>query len=121
MNQAVQRISVVDDSDSLRRTFRLLLEHAGYVVSDYASGREFLDCGQSHRADCILLDLEMPRATGPDVLRALNKANCTTPVIVVTGADADVLLASVETDNVAAILKKPIGPDLLLAAVADAV
>jgi AmiR/NasT family two-component response regulator len=44
-----------------------------------------------------------------------------TPVIIViTGTDNPALLAGADRDIVTAILKKPIGPDALLAAVAEA-
>lgn len=120
LNQSIHVISVIDDSDGIRRTFRMVLEHAGYSVTDYASGQEFLDNGLARQADCILLDLEMPSPNGIEILDALQDTTCATPVIVVTGTDNSALLADADRDIVKAILKKPIGPDALLAAVAAA-
>ncbi|MEE8577603.1 MAG: response regulator [candidate division Zixibacteria bacterium] len=110
-------ISVVDDSDGIRRSFRTVLEHAGYSVKDYASGQEFLDSDLARQADCILLDLEMPDPNGIEVLDALQDTARATPVIVVTGTDNPALLADADRDIVTTILNKPIGPDVLLAAV----
>ena len=120
MNQCTHTISVVDDSDIIRRTFRLLLKHAGYCVAEFASGKEFLNSDLEEPADCILLDLEMPGPNGVEVLDALQNSDCETPVIVVTGTDNTALLAGADRDNVAAVLKKPISADALLAAVAEA-
>lgn len=120
MNQCTHTISVVDDSDIIRRTFRLLLKHAGYCTAEFASGKEFLNSGLEEPADCILLDLEMPGPNGIEVLDALQNIACETPVIVVTGTDDAALLAGADRDNVATILKKPVSPDVLLAAVSEA-
>ena len=120
MNDKIHRISVVDDSDIILRTFRVMLEHAGYQVAEFASGKEFLNSGLESLADCILLDLEMPKPNGIDVLNAMDELDCKMPVIVVTGTDDAALLAAAERDIVSTILKKPIGPDALLAAVAGA-
>lgn len=117
LNRCSHSISVVDDSDGIRRSFRMLLEHAGYSVTEYVSGREFLDNGLARQADCILLDLEMPSPNGIEVLNALQDIASATPVLVVTGTDNTSLLADADRDIVAAILKKPIGPNALLAAV----
>jgi len=47
-------------------------------------------------------------------------SDCETPVIVVTGTGDTALLAGADRDNVATILKKPVSPDVLLAAVSEA-
>lgn len=96
----------------------MVLEHAGYSVTEYVSGQEFLDSGLARQDDCILLDVEMPSPNGIEVLGALQDIGRATPVLVVTGTDNIALLAAAKRDIVAAILKKPIGPDALLAAVA---
>jgi len=120
LNLSTYNISVVDDSEGVRRSFGMVLEHAGYSVTDYASGQEFLDGGLARRTDCILLDLEMPSPNGVEVLDALQNIARATPVIVITGTDNSALLAAADRDIVTAILKKPTGPDVLLAAVAEA-
>jgi len=114
------RISVVDDSEIILRTFRVMLEHAGYQITEFVSGKEFLNSGFESLVDCILLDLEMPKPNGIDILNAMDELDCKMPVIVVTGTNDAALLAGADRDFVTAVLKKPIGPDALLAAVAGA-
>ena len=121
MNQCTRTISVVDDSDIIRRTFRLLLEHAGYCVTEFASGKEFLNSGLEEPSDCILLDLEMPGSNGIEVLDAMQDLGCKMPVVlVVTGTNNTALLSDADREFVTAILKKPVGSGALLAAVAGA-
>jgi FixJ family two-component response regulator len=116
----MQTICIVDDSDSIRQSFRTALEHAGYDITESASGRDFLESGLAAQVDCILLDLEMPHLNGIEVLDELRNSACATPVIVVTGTGDAALLAAAERTAVTAVLKKPISPDALLSAVNDA-
>lgn len=120
MKQCAHSISIVDDSDIIRRTYRLLLNHAGYCVTEFVSGKEFLNSGLEEPADCILLDLEMLGTNGIDILDTMEGVACNTPVIVVSGTDNEALLASADRDFVTTILKKPVGPNELLAAVTGA-
>ena len=62
----------------------------------------------------------MPKPNGIDILNAMDELDCKMPVIVVTGTNDAALLAGADRDFVTAVLKKPIGPDALLAAVAGA-
>lgn len=121
LTQSTRRIAIVDDCDAIRRAFRAVLKHAGLDVALYASGREFLNNGLSQKTDCILLDLEMPDINGIEVLAALQISNCTTPVLIISGTQNPALLEAARQNNISAVLKKPIGEDALLAAVAQAV
>jgi FixJ family two-component response regulator len=121
MNKVIFRVSVVDDSDIVRHAFSATLEHAGYCVTEFASGKEFLASDSAQQSDCILLDLDMPGQNGIDILDAMQDLGWKTPVIIViTGTANPALLAGADRDIVTTILKKPIGPDALLAALAEA-
>jgi FixJ family two-component response regulator len=120
LNQPTSRITIVDDNDGVRRSFEMVLRHADYRVSVFASSQKFLDSGLAEAPDCVILDLEMPTPNGAEVLDQLQNLACTTPVVVVTGTSDAALLRAAERDIVIAILKKPIGPDELLASVAKA-
>jgi FixJ family two-component response regulator len=120
LNQPTSRITIVDDNDGVRRSFEMVLRHADYRVSVFASSQKFLDSGLAEAPDCVILDLEMPTPNGVEVLDQLQNLACTTPVVVVTGTSDAALLRAAERDIVIAILKKPIGPDELLASVAKA-
>lgn len=63
-------ILVVDDNRSDRDLLRMILERAGYVVTEASSGQEALDAIVNTRFDLIVLDLSMPDMDGLEVLRA---------------------------------------------------
>lgn len=81
------RIAVVDDDPFVLRGLRRLLRSAGFEVDTYASGAAFLNAGGDDEADCVVLDLHMPQATGFEVQAQLVKRGRSTPVIVITGGD----------------------------------
>ena len=66
------RILVVDDELEIRRVLRLLLESAGYQVSEAKSGYEAIDIIKEDRGfDLCIMDVMMPGINGVDATRAI--------------------------------------------------
>lgn len=81
---------VIDDQDSIRRSERLLLEHAGFEVltaSDGLEGVKKFD-QYSDQIDVVLMDKQMPRMDGYKACSAIKAIDPKTPVVLVT-AEAD--------------------------------
>ena len=64
------RILVAEDERDLNRLICRTLERAGYSVDTCFDGEAALDCLLG-RADCLLLDIMMPKKNGHEVLRAV--------------------------------------------------
>jgi CheY-like chemotaxis protein len=63
---------IVDDNEAIRDTIRVLLEGAGYTVSEASTGKEALVLlRESSEPYVVLLDDRMPELSGEDVLRAI--------------------------------------------------
>jgi DNA-binding response OmpR family regulator len=80
------KVLLVDDSKFLRTANERALSRAGFEVSTAADGEEGLKVANDKLPDIILLDMMLPKLSGPEVLKAL-KANPATqdiPVIVLT-------------------------------------
>jgi CheY-like chemotaxis protein len=79
-------ILLVDDSRLLRVTNHRALIRAGYDVIDAEDGQRGLELAQERLPDLILLDMMLPRVSGPEVLRTLKKDPRTKsiPVIVLS-------------------------------------
>ena len=76
-------VHIVDDDETIRGTVSYLLTNLGFSTQVYNGGTEFLrDCAMQR--GCILLDLNMPRMSGFEVLRALARQGCVLPVIVMS-------------------------------------
>lgn len=81
------KILLVEDSKFLRLATERALTRAGYAVSSAADGEEALRMAGERLPDLILLDMLLPKLSGPDVLLALKKDSLTKaiPVVVMTG------------------------------------
>ena len=80
------KVLLVDDSKFFRMASELALTKAGFEVSTAANGEEALQVANDKAPDIILLDMMLPKISGPEVLRALkaNPATMDIPVIVLT-------------------------------------
>ena len=80
------KVLLVEDSKFLRRANECALCKAGFEVSTAADGEEALRVANDQLPDIILLDMMLPKISGPDVLKALkaNPATMDIPVIVLT-------------------------------------
>jgi DNA-binding NarL/FixJ family response regulator len=88
----VIRVALADDQTLVRKGIRSLLELTAdiRVVVEANDGEEAIALLSSTAVDVALLDVRMPRATGLDVLEALNKrAGGGPPCILLTTFDDD--------------------------------
>jgi CheY-like chemotaxis protein len=80
------KVLLVEDSKFLRMATEHTLSKAGYLVSTASDGEEALQVANDKLPDIILLDMMLPKISGPNVLKALkeNPATMHIPVIVLT-------------------------------------
>jgi CheY-like chemotaxis protein len=77
------KILLVDDSKFLRMATERALTRAGYEVSTAEDGLSVLERAKREKFDLILLDMLLPKMTGPEVLKALKKDAQTAGIAVV--------------------------------------
>jgi len=111
-------VLVVEDHPTLRQAILLVLRDAGMVVEEAANGDVALVALRRERPDAILLDMNIPGASGPEVLTAIraDPATAGIPVIVMTatgdeGRSAAMALGAVD------YLTKPFSSHALLRSV----
>src|SRR3989304_9067768 len=78
------RVVIVDDGAASRRLLEVRLRALDCEVATAADGREALAAIQQEPPALVLLDLEMPRMPGMELLRALRREGSDVPVIVIT-------------------------------------
>ena len=81
------KVLLVEDSKFLRLATERALARAGYEMSSAGDGEEALRTAREKLPDLILLDMLLPKLSGPEVLIALKKDPLTKaiPVVVMTG------------------------------------
>jgi len=83
-------VLVIDDNPDLLDMVDAVLSDAGFLVAKTVSGEEGLDVARTMRPNLILLDLNMPKMDGWEVLKLL-KTDASTK-------DIPVAIFSVRTD-----------------------
>jgi len=113
----VKRIVIVDDDDDVRELLLRTLPTDGFEILEARDGREALALVEREAPDLLLLDWNMPNATGGDVLAELARQKHRVPVIVLTADDDPKRREIAEAHGVAAFLAKPFSPIELLRAI----
>lgn len=111
------KIEVVDDDLELRHLIAFALREAGYLIVEAGDGEEAMKVFEHERPDLIILDVNMPKADGFEVLRKIRESGARTPVMMLT-------VRAAEEDQVRGLdlgaddyLPKPFSPRTLLARV----
>jgi CheY-like chemotaxis protein len=86
VDQPLMKVLIVEDSRFLRLATERALVRAGHVVITASDGEEGLRRAQESKPDLMVLDMLLPKLSGPDVLRALRQDPTTAsiPVMVLT-------------------------------------
>jgi two-component system, cell cycle response regulator DivK len=80
------KILLVEDSKPIRRANEEALVKAGYEVISAEDGATALQMAREHNPDLVLLDMILPKMSGPEVLQHLKSETKTAeiPVVVVS-------------------------------------
>jgi CheY-like chemotaxis protein len=79
----METILLVEDSKFLRAATEHILTKAGYRVICAGDGEQALKLARSSLPELILLDMLLPKLSGPEVLRSLKKNDLTAHIPVV--------------------------------------
>jgi len=100
-------IAIVDDDASFREALADLLHFAGFEVAPFASAGAALRSKDLQAFDAFLLDVQMPRMTGLDLLRTLRARGLQTPAIFVTSRTDDATREQAAAAGALALFGKP--------------
>lgn len=84
-------VLVVEDDIQLNTTVKRFLELSDYTVSVSYDGEKAISLIDSNEYDLYLVDINMPKVSGLDIVKYIRQKDITTPIIMMT--------ASLEIDN----------------------
>jgi two-component system, cell cycle sensor histidine kinase and response regulator CckA len=117
------RVMVAEDNPLVAETLTRVLEHAGYSITLANDGEEAwrLINEAEQPVELLLADLNMPRLSGRDLLERMATLTRPCPVIILTGHVTTAQVNELEEFGAAAVLRKPLGMNEVLAEVARAI
>jgi FixJ family two-component response regulator len=111
-------IAVVDDDESVRKSLIRVLTAAGFPAQGFASGETFLESSwKLAPPECLLLDVQMPGLTGPEVQDVLTSAGVHVPIIIISSDDSPSTRERCMRSGAVAYLRKPLDVEALTQAV----
>ena len=115
-------VHVVDDDPSFRTAIGRLLRQCGYEVASYGSADQMLDrLPDEGRPSCILLDVQIPGLTGPELQDRLADRGSLLPIIFLTGHGDIATSVQAIKSGAEDFLTKPVVKAKLLGAIERAV
>ena len=99
-------VAIVDDDESLCRSFGRLLRAAGIQTVTYSSAEAFLADVKQPQFGCLVLDIQLEGISGIELARRLAAVGRLTPVIFVTAHDDPETHAAAEAVGFAAYFRK---------------
>ena len=117
----IPQISIVDDDASVRASMKRLMISSGYRAESFPSADDLLNSGQLQDINCIIADVQMPKASGFDMQRALKGAGYRIPIIFITAFPDDKGRDYALREGAHCYLRKPVGIDELLSCVQSAI
>ena len=115
-------VHVVDDDESFRTSAARLLRALGYEVMVYESAQALLEqLPDDGGASCVLLDVQIPGVSGPELQSRLVELGSALPIVFITGhGDIPMTVQAIKA-GAEDFLTKPVPKDKLIDAIERAV
>jgi two-component system, chemotaxis family, chemotaxis protein CheY len=108
----VKQILIVDDSQTVRQQIAAALEAAGFATTEAADGMVGLELARTQKFALIILDVNMPRMNGLEMLDnlRLDWATANVPVVILTTEAEEPMIERARKAGAKGWLIKPVTP-----------
>lgn len=101
-------ILIVDDEPDLVDSYARVLAQAGYSCLPAFDGAQAIALFDRRHPDLVVTDLNLPSASGIEVIRHAHQASPRTPIIAITGHSADRMSGAAQAAGASLCLQKPV-------------
>ena len=115
-----RKVLVADRMKNSREAMTEIFTDAGYAVSSASSGSETIEKLTRESFDLIFCDFDMPRSSGPEMVRMARALNQKAKIIVISSSDGPSVRRRVKKDGAFDLLNKPLRRASLLQAARNA-
>jgi DNA-binding response OmpR family regulator len=112
-------VLVVDDEETILEFLEYYLKRQGFKVDAAVDGQQALEKIKNNKPDLVILDAMLPKRSGYEIVKILQREYKDLPIIVITGhfRDMETQMIFKLEPNVKEVLLKPIQPDFLVSKV----
>jgi FixJ family two-component response regulator len=110
-------VAIVDDDEFVREALPDLLRSFGLEARSFASAEAFLASDSIGPTGCLVLDVNMPGMSGPELQLELRRRRYDVPIVFITANTDDSLRAKVLKRGAVAYLRKPYSETAMIDAV----
>ena len=114
-------VFAVDDDPCMREALLRLFRSIGMRAQAFASAQEFLTFKRPDAPTCLVLDVRLPGLSGLDLQRELAAADCTIPIVFITGHGDIPMSVEAMKGGAVEFLTKPFRDQALLDAIHKAI
>jgi FixJ family two-component response regulator len=107
-------VYIIDDDESVRRAFRLLLSSAHIDHKPFSCADDFLSSYKEEEKDLLVLDMNLPGLNGIELLETIQKRKLHLTIVVVTAKDDLKNREYCRQYGVKAYMRKPVDGEALL-------
>ena len=115
------KIFIIDDDERVRRALLRLFRSAGRDTEAFPSAREFLERLPCGATGCVVLDVNMPDITGPQLRDLMAEKGIGLPIVFLTGHGDVATGVQAMKKGAVDFLTKPVDDERLLRAVEEAI
>jgi two-component system response regulator AtoC/two-component system nitrogen regulation response regulator NtrX len=105
------RILLVDDEETVLYTLQAVLKSEGYLIEKAASAKEAIDLLNSQPFDLVISDVNMPGASGLELLDSIREHDQTCLVILITAYGSEAIAVDAMRRGAYDYLPKPFAND----------
>lgn len=107
----VPKVLLVDDEESVLYTLHAVLKNEGYEISKARSAKEAVDILNANEFDLIVSDVNMPGASGLDLLDSIREKDAECLVILITAYGSEAIAVDAMKRGAYDYLPKPFAND----------
>ncbi len=119
-NSLKQYVFIIDDDPSVRKGLERIFKASGFSSKSFESADSFLKSKVPGTPGCIVLDVQMPGTTGPQLQTSLKNRGILTPIIFLSAHGSVRITAETMKKGAIDFLTKPVDSDELITKVNNA-
>ena len=119
-NNQTSKILIVDDERTIRESLKEILDYHHFVCLEARDGKEALDVLAKNSIDLVLLDIQLPRINGMEVLKRSLANKPDLPIIIITGQGTVQLAVDAIKSGAYDFLEKPLEAERTLITIQNA-